>query len=86
MFGVTQGLEEYTSCLKDPCTTNPRARETEGVEILWGAVLSAALSLKEIREALLVQRGGAADGGTTDGGTTGSTKADDQHGSRRGPP
>ncbi|MEU8677012.1 MscL family protein [Streptomyces sp. NPDC048560] len=42
-FG-TQGLEEYTSCLKAPCVTNPKTGRTEGIEILWGSVLSATLS------------------------------------------
>ncbi|WP_328910678.1 MscL family protein [Streptomyces sp. NBC_00234] len=111
-FG-SQGLEDYTFCLKGPCTTNPEAGETEGIEILWGSVLSATLSflitaavvyflvvmpmakylarraarqaakdgvqetleiselevLKEIRDALLAQRGsgyGGASGGTGD--------------------
>ncbi|GAA2976464.1 large conductance mechanosensitive channel protein MscL [Streptomyces fulvorobeus] len=110
-FG-TQGLEEYTSCLKNPCTTDPKTGEAEGIEILWGSVLSAALSflitaavvyflmvlpmakylarraamqaakegvqetlevselevLKEIRDALVSQRGGPADGGGTGAG------------------
>ncbi|MFJ9040386.1 large conductance mechanosensitive channel protein MscL [Streptomyces sp. NPDC102406] len=36
-FG-TQDLEGYTSCLKGPCTGD------DGIEILWGSVLSAALA------------------------------------------
>ncbi|MGW8888849.1 large conductance mechanosensitive channel protein MscL [Streptomyces sp. NPDC055749] len=116
-FG-TQGLEEYTFCLEDPCTTNPETGATEGIEILWGSVLSAALSflitaavvyflmvlpmaqylarraaaqaakegvqetlevselevLKEIRDALVAQRGAGGDGGATGGtGGTGGT-------------
>ncbi|MEV1022226.1 large conductance mechanosensitive channel protein MscL [Streptomyces sp. NPDC050264] len=35
-FG-TKDLEGYKSCLKGPCTAD------EGIEILWGSVLSAAL-------------------------------------------
>lgn len=112
-FG-TQALEDYTSCLKGPCTTNPETGETSGIEILWGSVLSATLSflitaavvyfllvmpmakylarraakqaakdgvqetlevselevLKEIRDALLAQRG-SGDGGAS-GGTGGT--------------
>ncbi|MEV1045221.1 MscL family protein [Streptomyces sp. NPDC049916] len=42
-FG-TQDLESYSSCLRGPCTTDPDTGETDGIEILWGSVLSAALS------------------------------------------
>ncbi|MEW2069823.1 MscL family protein [Streptomyces sp. NPDC007346] len=105
-FG-TQDLDHYSSCLRGPCTTNPATGEMDGIEILWGSVLSAALSflitaavvyflmvlpmakylarraamqaakegvqetlevselevLKEIRDALVAQRGGGAVGG-----------------------
>ncbi|MGY3680528.1 large conductance mechanosensitive channel protein MscL [Streptomyces sp. TE33382] len=108
-FG-TQDLEKYRYCLKAPCVTDPKAGTTDGIEILWGSVLSAALSflitatvvyflmvlpmakylarraamqaakegvqetlevselevLKEIRDALVAQRGsGPGDGGGT---------------------
>ena len=36
-FG-TQDLNKYTYCLQDPCTGD------QGIEILWGSVLSAAIS------------------------------------------
>lgn len=43
-FG-TKDLENYSSCLKGPCVTDPKTGEaTEGIRILWGSVLSAALS------------------------------------------
>ncbi|WP_274030684.1 large conductance mechanosensitive channel protein MscL [Streptomyces sp. MMBL 11-1] len=42
-FG-TQDLDNYSSCLRGPCTTDPRTGEMDGIEILWGSVLSAALS------------------------------------------
>ncbi|MEU9199950.1 MscL family protein [Streptomyces sp. NPDC048332] len=43
-FG-TQDLENYSSCLKGPCVTDPETGEaTEGIRILWGSVLSATLS------------------------------------------
>ncbi|MGW6284768.1 large conductance mechanosensitive channel protein MscL [Streptomyces sp. NPDC055107] len=42
-FG-TQDLDGYRSCLRGPCTTDPKTGRTEGIEILWGSVLSAALS------------------------------------------
>nr|WP_202461987.1 MULTISPECIES: MscL family protein [unclassified Streptomyces] len=104
-FG-TQDLDNYSSCLRGPCTTDPATGEMDGIEILWGSVLSAALSflitaavvyfllvlpmakylarraamqaakegvqetleiselevLKEIRDALVAQRGGGAAG------------------------
>ncbi|MEU1484393.1 MscL family protein [Streptomyces sp. NPDC005752] len=41
-FG-TQDLEKYTSCLQGPCTVDPDTGTTDGIEILWGSVLSAAL-------------------------------------------
>jgi large conductance mechanosensitive channel len=41
----SQDLESYSSCLKGPCTTDPKTGEaTEGIRILWGSVLSATLS------------------------------------------
>ncbi|MEU1439240.1 MscL family protein [Streptomyces sp. NPDC005775] len=43
-FG-TKDLENYSSCLKGPCVTDPKTGEAiEGIRILWGSVLSAALS------------------------------------------
>lgn len=43
-FG-TKDLENYSSCLKGPCVTDPKTGEaTEGIRLLWGSVLSAALS------------------------------------------
>ncbi|MBT3074484.1 MULTISPECIES: MscL family protein [Streptomyces] len=42
-FG-TQDLDNYSSCLRGPCTTDPATGEMDGIEILWGSVLSAALS------------------------------------------
>ncbi|MGW1432412.1 MscL family protein [Streptomyces sp. NPDC002431] len=42
-FG-TKDLESYSSCLKGPCATDPKTGEaTEGIRILWGSVLSAAI-------------------------------------------
>lgn len=42
-FG-TQDLDSYSSCLQGPCTTDPKTGKTDGIELLWGSVLSAALS------------------------------------------
>ncbi|MEU1928360.1 MscL family protein [Streptomyces sp. NPDC019826] len=42
-FG-TQDLERYTSCLRGPCDVDPETGRTDGIEILWGSVLSATLS------------------------------------------
>ncbi|MFC9175790.1 MULTISPECIES: MscL family protein [Streptomyces] len=42
-FG-TQDLDNYSSCLRGPCTTDPATGEMDGIEILWGSVLSATLS------------------------------------------
>nr|WSS69456.1 MscL family protein [Streptomyces sp. NBC_01175] len=42
-FG-TQDLEKYTSCLQGPCAVDPGTGRMDGIEILWGSVLSAALS------------------------------------------
>ncbi|MFC8231304.1 MscL family protein [Streptomyces sp. NPDC057287] len=42
-FG-TQDLEKYRSCLRGPCVVDPGTGRTDGIEILWGSVLSAALS------------------------------------------
>ncbi|MGW0641171.1 large conductance mechanosensitive channel protein MscL [Streptomyces sp. S063] len=42
-FG-TQDLDNYSSCLRGPCTTNAKTGEMDGIEILWGSVLSATLS------------------------------------------
>ncbi|CAM5590529.1 large-conductance mechanosensitive channel [Streptomyces spiroverticillatus] len=40
-FG-TQDLEKYSSCLKDPCKVVDG--QMQGIPIMWGSVLSAALS------------------------------------------
>ncbi len=40
-FG-TQDLEKYSSCLKDPCKVVDG--QMRGIPIMWGSVLSAALS------------------------------------------
>lgn len=42
-FG-TKSLDGYTSCLKGPCSIDPKSGEPVGVNILWGAVLNAALT------------------------------------------
>ncbi|MFF5899386.1 MscL family protein [Streptomyces argenteolus] len=42
-FG-TQDLERYRSCLRGPCGADPETGQAEGIEILWGSVLSAGLS------------------------------------------
>ncbi|WSY36709.1 MscL family protein [Streptomyces sp. NBC_00887] len=42
-FG-TQDLEKYSSCLRGPCVVDPDTGRMDGIEILWGSVLSAALS------------------------------------------
>ncbi|MFJ9059782.1 MscL family protein [Streptomyces sp. NPDC102409] len=42
-FG-TQDLEKYRSCLRGPCVVDPDTGRTDGIEILWGSVLSATLS------------------------------------------
>ncbi|WP_411082672.1 MscL family protein [Streptomyces sp. cmx-18-6] len=104
-FG-TQDLDNYSSCLQGPCVADPATKEMDGIEILWGSVLSAGLSflitaavvyflmvlpmakylarraamqaakegvqetievselevLKEIRDALVAQRGGGSAG------------------------
>lgn len=41
-FG-TKDLDKYSSCLKAPCRTNG-AGEAEGIQIMWGTVLSATLT------------------------------------------
>ncbi|WP_405693997.1 MscL family protein [Streptomyces sp. NBC_01185] len=42
-FG-TQDLEKYRSCLRGPRVVDPDTGRTDGMEILWGSVLSATLS------------------------------------------
>ncbi|MGW1075760.1 large conductance mechanosensitive channel protein MscL [Streptomyces sp. NPDC002537] len=42
-FG-TKDLGSYSICIKGPCATNGSGEVTEGVAILWGAVLSASLT------------------------------------------
>ncbi|MFJ4676466.1 MULTISPECIES: large conductance mechanosensitive channel protein MscL [unclassified Kitasatospora] len=43
LFG-TKDLAAYSSCLKGPCTVDDAGNVTSGIFILWGSVLSAALS------------------------------------------
>ncbi|MFI2610338.1 large conductance mechanosensitive channel protein MscL [Kitasatospora sp. NPDC018619] len=43
VFG-TKDLASYSSCLKGPCEVSPTGEVTSGILILWGSVLSAALS------------------------------------------
>ncbi|RKE20757.1 large conductance mechanosensitive channel protein MscL [Streptomyces sp. TLI_171] len=43
LFG-TKDLASYSSCLKGPCTVDAAGNVTSGIFILWGSVLSAALS------------------------------------------
>jgi large conductance mechanosensitive channel len=40
----TKDLNNYSSCLKSPCETNAAGDVVSGVPIMWGSVLSAALS------------------------------------------
>ncbi|MDX3522283.1 large conductance mechanosensitive channel protein MscL [Streptomyces scabiei] len=42
-FG-TKNLDQYLSCLKDPCTVGTDGTVTDGVAILWGTVLNATLT------------------------------------------
>lgn len=42
-FG-TQDLDNYSSCLQGPCVVDKRTGKMDGIEILWGSVLSATLS------------------------------------------
>ena len=42
-FG-TKDLAGYSSCLKGPCVVNDKGEVTSGIHILWGSVLSAALT------------------------------------------
>jgi large conductance mechanosensitive channel len=41
-FG-TKDLAKYSSCLKAPCRTGPGG-QVEGIQIMWGSVLSATLT------------------------------------------
>jgi len=43
VFG-TKDLSAYKSCLKGPCEVDAAGNVTSGVFILWGSVLSAALT------------------------------------------
>ncbi|MFI6152007.1 large conductance mechanosensitive channel protein MscL [Kitasatospora sp. NPDC051170] len=43
VFG-TKDLASYSSCLKGPCEVSATGEVTHGILILWGSVLSAALS------------------------------------------
>ncbi|MEV7214009.1 large conductance mechanosensitive channel protein MscL [Kitasatospora cineracea] len=43
LFG-TKDLAAYSSCLKGPCEVDASGNVTSGIFILWGSVLSAALS------------------------------------------
>jgi large conductance mechanosensitive channel len=40
----TKNLDSYQSCLKEPCKVAADGTVTEGVAILWGSVLGAALT------------------------------------------
>ena len=42
-FG-TKNLDQYRSCLKDPCTVAADGTVTHGVAVLWGTVLNATLT------------------------------------------
>ncbi|MFF7394146.1 large conductance mechanosensitive channel protein MscL [Streptomyces scabiei] len=42
-FG-TKNLDQYRSCLKDPCKVSADGTVTDGVAILWGTVLNATLT------------------------------------------
>ncbi|EMF50908.1 large conductance mechanosensitive channel protein MscL [Streptomyces bottropensis] len=42
-FG-TKNLDQYRSCLKDPCEVAADGTVTDGVAILWGTVLNATLT------------------------------------------
>ncbi|MFJ9179619.1 large conductance mechanosensitive channel protein MscL [Streptomyces sp. NPDC102360] len=42
-FG-TQDLNKYSYCLQSPCKPATGGAEAEGIEIMWGTVVSAALS------------------------------------------
>lgn len=42
-FG-TKDLNGYASCLKGPCSVNGKGETISGIHILWGSVLSAALT------------------------------------------
>ncbi len=43
LFG-TKDLSAYSSCLKGPCEVDAAGNVTSGIFILWGSVLSAALT------------------------------------------
>jgi large conductance mechanosensitive channel len=118
-FG-TKDLASYSSCLKSPCTVSKAGEVTEGIRIMWGSVLSAALTflitaavvyflmvlpmakylarraaqdkakadvqetlevselevLKEIRDALVAQRGNGDNGDNRgDGGNSGGSSS-----------
>ncbi|MFF8906645.1 large conductance mechanosensitive channel protein MscL [Streptomyces olivaceoviridis] len=40
----TQSLDNYSSCLKDPCRVSADGTVQSGVPIMWGSVLGATLS------------------------------------------
>ncbi|PWI16178.1 large conductance mechanosensitive channel protein MscL [Streptomyces sp. Act143] len=40
----TKNLDNYSSCLKDPCKVAPDGTVQSGVPILWGSVLGATLT------------------------------------------
>ncbi|WP_431034504.1 MscL family protein [Streptomyces sp. P6-2-1] len=42
-FG-TQDLDKYSYCLQSPCTPAHGGKEAEGIQIMWGTVLSSALT------------------------------------------
>jgi large conductance mechanosensitive channel len=42
-FG-TKALDNYSSCLKGPCTVDAKGQVVSGIHILWGSVLGALLT------------------------------------------
>ncbi|MFI8232029.1 large conductance mechanosensitive channel protein MscL [Streptomyces sp. NPDC085900] len=40
----TKNLDNYTSCLKDPCHLNADGTVKSGIPIMWGSVLGATLT------------------------------------------
>jgi large conductance mechanosensitive channel len=42
-FG-TKDLNNYHSCLKSPCTTDKAGNAVDGIQIMWGSVLSSVLT------------------------------------------
>ncbi|WP_069816306.1 large conductance mechanosensitive channel protein MscL [Streptomyces sp. TP-A0874] len=40
----TEDLENYSSCLRAPCKVNEAGEVVSGIPIMWGSILSSALS------------------------------------------